>query len=40
MCRLKILTAESLGASVTWDAANNAIVITSDTPLAVEEKKY
>lgn len=30
--------AESLGASVTWDAANNAVVITSVTPLAVEEK--
>lgn len=30
--------AESLGASVTWDAANNAVVITSVTPLVVEEK--
>ena len=30
--------AESLGASVTWDAANNAVVITSGKPLAVEEK--
>ncbi len=30
--------AESLGASVTWDAANNAVVITSVTPLAVEER--
>ena len=30
--------AESLGASVTWDSTNNAVVITSATPLAVEEK--
>lgn len=30
--------AESLGASVTWDSTNNAVVITSAAPLAVEEK--
>lgn len=30
--------AESLGASVAWDAANNAVVITSGKPLSVEEK--
>lgn len=30
--------AESLGASVAWDAAKNAVVITSGTPLVVEEK--
>ena len=30
--------AESLGASVAWDAANNAVVITSAAPLAGEEK--
>jgi hypothetical protein len=30
--------AESLGASVTWDGAKNAVVITSAAPLAVEEK--
>lgn len=30
--------AESLGASVTWDSAENAVVITSVTPLAVEER--
>lgn len=30
--------AESLGASVTWDAVNNAVVITSAAPLAIEEK--
>lgn len=29
--------AESLGANVAWDAANNAVVITSVTPLEVEE---
>jgi len=33
-----MFVAESLGASVAWDAANNAVVITSVTPLAVEEK--
>ncbi len=30
--------AESLGASVTWDSTNNAVVITSAAPLAGEEK--
>jgi hypothetical protein len=30
--------AESLGASVTWDSTNNAVVITSGTPLVVERK--
>ncbi len=30
--------AESLGASVTWDSTNNAVVITSAAPLSVEEK--
>jgi hypothetical protein len=30
--------AESLGASVAWDGVNNAVVITSGTPLAAEKK--
>lgn len=33
-----IVATATFALSVTWDAANNAVVITSVTPLAVEER--